>query len=234
MSVNDWFIGCAAFAASLLLHGLLFFNTGSMAGNNERVKPERSVTRVSFRSVAAAQTPPQPQQVMPEQPPEPEVTEAPEPPPEAEPPRPEKRAERARQPEPEPKPPREQQPPPQAPTTAAAQKAPATAEVVKGTVQDPALVELARQEYLRRLMAHIESHKHYPRAARRRGIQGDVAVAFTLHPGGRVDALKTDGAHRVLRAAAGDAVEAAQPLPKPPESLALPWEVSFTMRFTLR
>jgi len=43
-----------------------------------------------------------------------------------------------------------------------------------------------------------------------------------------------EGAQRVLVTAANDALEAARPLPAPPETLPLPWEISFAMRFTLR
>jgi protein TonB len=232
--MNDWAIWSGAIVASLLLHGLLFFNSGSVAGNTEQNKPTRSTTRVSFRSVTAPQTVPQPQQPVPDKPPEPEVTEAPEPPPKPEPPKPEKRAEKARQPEPETKPVREEQIPPPAATTAEAEKAPAAAEAVVGSVTDPALIEQARQEYLRRLMAQIESHKHYPRAARRRGIQGDVEVSFTLKAAGKVEGIAAVGGHRLLNSAASDAVTAAQPFPVPPDSIKLPWPVRFTMRFTLQ
>ncbi len=234
MRINDWAVWSGAIAASLLLHALLFFNTGSTAGNSEQVKPPRSTTRVSFRSVAAPRTVPQPQQPVPDKPPEPEVTEAPEPPPRPEPPKPEKRAEKAHQPEPEAKPARQEQTPPPAATSAEAEKAPVAAEVVQGSVEDPAVIEQAKQEYLRRLMAHIESHKHYPRAARRRGIQGDVNVSFTLKAAGRVEGLTAVGGHRLLSSAASDAVRDAQPLPPPPDLIKLPWPVNFTMRFTLR
>jgi protein TonB len=231
MSVHDRAIAIAALAVSLLLHGLLFYDTGSVAGNVERERVKRTVTRISFRSVAAPQTLPQPPQPDTERPPEPQVTEAVEPPPEPVPPQPEKPAERARQPEPAPP-----QEPPAAPpveSTAAAEKASAAAEAVSGTVQDPALVEQAKQEYLRRLMAHIESHKSYPRAARRRRLEGDIRVSFSLQADGAVAALQAVGGHRLLTGAARQAVERAVPLPMPPESLSLPWEVAFTMRFSL-
>lgn len=230
MKENEWLTWSGAIAASLLLHGLLFFNTGSLAGNSEQVEPKRTATRVSFRSAATAQQA-SPPQSLPEQPPEPEVTESSEPPPE--PPKPENRAEKAREPEPVQKPPEAQTPPPLE-TAAEADKAPAANTDVAGSVDDPAVIEQARQEYLRRLMAHIESYKHYPRTARRRGIQGDVSVNFTLHANGQVTGLLVDGEQKPLVVAANDAVEAAVPMPAPPQTLPLPWEVSFTMRFTLR
>ena len=219
-----------ALALSLLAHALLLFKTGSLAGNQERPQQERHVTRVSFRSAAAAPTPPQAE---PEKPPEEaEVTEVPEPPPKPTPPKEEKRAERARQPEPAPAP--EPPPPtPPVPTSAAVDKVPVISEAVSGTVEDPALIEKARQEYLRRLMAHIEKHKHYPRAARRRRIEGDAGVTFVLQAGGAVGNLSVEGAQDALNEAARRAVEDALPLPEPPSALGLPWPVAFTMRFTL-
>lgn len=233
MKGNDGAIWLGAIAASLLLHGLIFFNTGSLAGNNEQEQAKRHATRVSFRSVAAPQTVPQTVQPVPEKPPEPEVTEAAEPPAKPEPPKQEKRAMKARQPEPREKPVPQHEPPAPAATAAEAEKSPAASEAIAGSVEDPALIEQAKQEYLRRLMAHIESYKHYPRAARRRGIEGEVRISFTLHQAGRVSALVVDGEQRVLVSAARDAVEAAEPMPLPPASMALPWDVSFTMRFTL-
>lgn len=233
MSRRDGLLWTGALAVSLLAHALLFFNTGSLAGNEDQPRPERHTTRVSFRSVTSPPTTPQavPEEITPERP-EPEVTEATEPPPLPSPPKEEKRAERARevapQPQPEPRPAA-----PAAPTSAAADKVPVISEVVNGTVADPALIEKAKQEYLRRLMAHIEKYKHYPRAARRRYLEGDVRVSFTLLAEGRVAELQVDGDEQLLSGAAQRAVEEALPLPVPPATLAMPWPVAFTMRFTL-
>lgn len=234
MSGNDWVIWSGAIGASLLLHGLLFFNSGSLSGNSEENKVKRHTTRVSFRSATAPQTLPLPSQPMPEKPPEPEVTESAEPPPQPEPPKHENRTKKARQPESKTRPVTQQEVPPPVATTAQAEKSPAATEIVAGSVSDPAVIEQAKQEYLRRLMAHIEAYKHYPRAARRRGIEGEVRIRFTLHQAGRVSGLDVDGEQRVLVASAREAVEAAEPMPSPPDSLPMPWEVSFTMRFTLR
>lgn len=233
MKGRDGLLWAGALALSLLVHGLLFFNTGSLAGNQEQRQHERHATRVSFRSAAAPPTTPQavPMEVPPEEP-EPEVTEAPEPPPEPVSPKPEKRAERAREVEAQPSPEPAPQPPP-TPTSAAADKVPVVTEAVSGTVEDPALIEQAKQEYLRRLMAHIEKYKHYPRAARRRRIEGDVHVSFSLQSGGQAGALSVEGGQEILNIAARRAVEEAMPLPEPPPAIGLPWPVAFTMRFSL-
>jgi len=228
MSSRDRGIAAVALAASLLLHGLVLVNTGSKAGNSVRPSPQRTLTRVSFRSVSA----PQPQPEMPDKPPEPEVSEVPEPPPEPEPPKPEKRAEKAHQPEPLREPLR-QPPPPTVATTAEAQKGPAVAEVVKGTVDDPALVKQAKQEYLRRLLGHIESNKYYPAAARRRGLEAMVKISFELLADGRIRKLHITGGHKLLRRAAEEAVERSLPMPRPSVEVTTPLVVNFSMAYQL-
>lgn len=233
MNQRDGLFWGGAVVLSLLVHSLLFFNAGSLAGNQEQQPQERHTTRVSFRSATSPPTTPQalPVEVPPEQP-EPEVTEAPEPPPEPNSAKEEMRAERARELTPQPLS-EPSLPTPVVPTSTAADKVPVSSEAVSGTVANPALIEKAKQEYLRRLMAHIEKYKHYPRAAQRRNIEGDVLVSFTLQAGGKVTSLHVEGTQRVLSGAARRAVEEAMPLPEPPPALGLPWPVAFTMRFSL-
>lgn len=207
MSRFDWSVRSVALVVSLLVHGVFFLTTGSVAGNSEQPTSQRNVTRVSFRSEVAPQNTPLPKPKVPE--------------PKIEPQKKNKRAKKREEPEPMVETPK----PPSTPTAEAK---------VAGTVDDRAFVEKARQKYLRQLMAHIEGYKNYPNAARRRRIEGDVKVAFTLQSGGQVSGMSTGGAHNLLNKAAGDAVIAAQPMPQPPGTLKLPWQVSFTMRFTIK
>lgn len=232
---RDMGLRAVALLVSLLLHGLLFFHMGSHAGNSDTPPPERHTTRVSFRAATAPQTVPQPpqEQELPVTVPEPEVVEASEPAPAVKPKKPSQRAERTHQPDPAPAQPPAAEAMPMEAAAAEAEKAPA-AVATAGTVADPALIEQARQEYLRRLMAHIDSYKQYPRAARRRGIEGDVRVAFTLHAGGTIEGLEVSGDEHLLTQAAEEAMAAALPLPLPPDGVTLPWPLSFTMRFNLR
>jgi protein TonB len=92
----------------------------------------------------------------------------------------------------------------------------------------------AQETYLARLLAHIDSHKFYPRSARRRGQEGDVHVVFYLLQDGGIRALEVSGANRQLREAAQHAVQAALPLPPPPASINLHQQVSFSMQFRLK
>ncbi len=232
MRGQEWAIWAGAAALSLLLHLSLFVDSGSKAGA-EKPSPQKS-THVSFRSVAAPLTAPReaPQEETRE--PEEEVVEAPAPPPKPKPRKKKKVAKKVRQVEP-PKPaPRPQPVIPPAPTTDVAQKPSLPSQQASGTVDDPALLEKAKHEYLRRLMAHIESHKHYPRVARRRGIEGDVAVQFRLLENGDVTDVIIEDGHRVLRKAVEKAVAAAQPMPAPPPSLTLPLVISFSVQFSLQ
>ncbi|MET0065614.1 MAG: TonB family protein [Candidatus Thiodiazotropha sp.] len=90
-----------------------------------------------------------------------------------------------------------------------------------------------REQYLARLLARIEAHKHYPKSARRRNIQGKVQVSFSLSCDGRVTDLSIDGSHSVLRKAANKAIQAAVPLPEVPDPISCPMPVKYAMAYTL-
>lgn len=233
MIKRDALIWGSAIALSILLHLLIFVDRGSVAGVEQ--PKTTATTRVSFRSVAAPPSPPQeaPQPEVTEKPEE-EVVEAPAPPPKPKPKKKKKVAEKVRQPEP-PKPaPTPEPATPPAPSTQSAEKTALPAEASAGSVDDPALLEQTKNEYLRRLMAHIESHKHYPRAARRRGIEGEVAVSLRLLPGGGVADVAVAQGHRILRRAVEQAIDEALPMPEPPQALNVPMDISFSVMFSLR
>ncbi len=228
----------AAFVLSVLLHGSLLISAGSRLGAEApAVKQRQAVTRVSFSSVASPPPEAPPKAV--ERPPEPEPPK-PEPPPKPKPkPKPKPEPKPVPKPAPEPRPvpspppaPAVTEPTPPQPTVA--QAADSVPMPTGQAVDEPALIEQAKNEYLARLIAHIEAQKHYPRAARRRGIEGSVDVAFKLGPGGRMEQLQVNGGQALLQGAAEEAVRAAQPLPEPPSTMALPLEVQFVIAFSLR
>ena len=95
------------------------------------------------------------------------------------------------------------------------------------------VIQRETEQYLSNVMAHIEQHKWYPKAARRRGIEGEVSVRFTLLPDGSAKALIVENGHEMLVAAARKAVEKAIPMPKPPAKIHCPLECEFRMRFSL-
>ncbi len=88
------------------------------------------------------------------------------------------------------------------------------------------------ESYLARLLAHIDSHKFYPRAARRRGQEGDVHVMFYLLQDGGIRALEISGDNRQLCEAAKHAVQAA--LPQLPAPINLHEQVTLSMQFRLK
>ncbi|MDQ7011561.1 MAG: energy transducer TonB [Mariprofundaceae bacterium] len=98
---------------------------------------------------------------------------------------------------------------------------------------DEGVIRQLRQQYLARVMAHIERYKYYPSTARRRRIQGDVRVSFLLLHDGTVRAVKASG-NAVLGRAAQQAVLKAQPLPKPPAGNFCPMHCEFSIRYVLK
>jgi periplasmic protein TonB len=90
-----------------------------------------------------------------------------------------------------------------------------------------------RERYLSELLAHIEANKHYPISARRRRLEGDVGVHFTLLDDGSIREVEVGSGPAVLRAAARRTLERAVPLPRPPQSVESPLPVRYAMRFRL-
>lgn len=96
------------------------------------------------------------------------------------------------------------------------------------------LLAQQREHYLGQLMAHIEKFKFYPRAARRRGIQGDATVSFKLGQMGEVTELIISSDYGILKQAATEAIKSALPLPLPPQGASFSRQFKFNMRYTLK
>ncbi len=95
------------------------------------------------------------------------------------------------------------------------------------------ILQQQREQYLEKLLSHIESFKFYPRAARRRSIEGNVMISFILDDSGNYQQLILDGQRSVLVNATRMALEAAIPLPVPADHLALSRKIKFTMLYSL-
>jgi protein TonB len=95
-------------------------------------------------------------------------------------------------------------------------------------------LERVRQHYLARLAAHLEAHKFYPDAARKRGLEGAVQIAFEVRAGGETGELQLSGGHKMLHQAAAETVRRAMPLPPPPKEVSMPLSVRYGMTFALQ
>jgi TonB family protein len=70
-------------------------------------------------------------------------------------------------------------------------------------------------EYLALILDRLEKNKIYPLSVRKRGIQGDVTVAFIVKPDGTVSDVRLAGPsdHRFLAQAAFETIRSAVPFP---------------------
>ena len=217
-----------AVTISLLLHLIAYSQLTTLKSSPVRKPPASEPTMLSFR---LAPPPPAPrQEVVPE--PKPEPPPPPKPAPQAKPqPRPEP------MPTPMPEPVRreavvEPQPPPKPVELLPEHPQPIMNSVAHPPPAEPDLEEIRRQ-YLADLLRHIEQHKFYPLAARRRGVEGTVQISLRLLADGSIDGLEIGGDHRLLLSAANDAVRSAQPLPEPPAGIVGPLQVQYGMEFRI-
>lgn len=95
------------------------------------------------------------------------------------------------------------------------------------------ILQQKRALYLQKLLNHIESFKFYPRAARRRAIEGDVKISFMLRDDGGYGQLVLNGERSVLINATRMALNAAIPLPTPDHDLELTRQIEFSMAYSL-
>jgi protein TonB len=206
----------AAVSVSLLFHGLLFAGFGGAVSPQSSEPVSQTVTRLSFLAPTPmpAEVPEEPQEA--EEPEKEVVKEVPEKPAELARKVVEKKKEVVKS-RPEVKPMQQ---------TASA-SSDALPQINEG------IIERETERYLSSVIAHIEQHKWYPKVARRRGIEGEVHVRFTLHPDGSVRELTVENGSSVLLTASRQAVERAIPMPKPPATVHCPLPCEFRMRFNL-
>jgi len=100
--------------------------------------------------------------------------------------------------------------------------------------QQQALRQQLKQQYLAQVMQQVEQYKHYPKAARRRGIEGMVQISFIIQSDGSVQNIQLQHGANVLQKAVRKAVSKASPFPAPPNSLSLPIPCYFSMQFRLQ
>ena len=226
--MRDGAIRTAALAVSIGLHAIWLINGGGAPTVAQPLQqPSQTVTRLVF--AAPKPVPEQPAPI-----PEPKSEPIPELEPVVE--KPVKKEIKVAKKKPAPKPvekkaePEPVEEPVVEPPVQAVASAP---EPMQPPAVDEGLLEEIKQRYLAELMAHIEAHKWYPKAARRRGIQGEVQVSFILLPDGSIKDIEVKNGPEVLVAAAGSAVNKALPMPRPPSQVHCPLHCEFSMRFAL-
>jgi protein TonB len=74
---------------------------------------------------------------------------------------------------------------------------------------------MSNAEYLALIMRRLEKNKIYPRSVRKRGIEGDVTVHFTIRRDGTVSDIRLaePSGHRFLGQAAVETIRSASPFP---------------------
>jgi protein TonB len=236
MSRREATAWAAAVVVSVGLHAALFLTGGARLGAPEAPAQESyRATRVTFTSEAPAEAAvPAPASAEPR--PEPPKPEQPRPKPEPKKvrpkPVPKAVSEPAQEAQEEPVTPAE--PSPNESAVEASPSPPPSAAKGAASPNEAQLTEKEKEAYLAKLLAHIERHKRYPRVARRRGLEGRVAVSFLLTGGGQVENLRTEGGYALLGRAAEAAIHESLPLPAPPEGMELPLSIDFGMVFSLR
>jgi len=90
---------------------------------------------------------------------------------------------------------------------------------------------IPQAEYRSQIIELINANKSYPNTARRRGIQGNVDISFTVTNDGSVINLECHGDAKILSRSACDAIKKALPFPAPEKQ---PLQLSFVMDYVLR
>jgi periplasmic protein TonB len=241
-----------AIAVSLVVHGVVFWSYGDQFWRTdwsaESSPLPTIVARLSLPAPADNPTPSTeqfqvstPQVALPKPRPVAPVIPAPMPEPAVVKPKPVAEVSKPVEPEQPPEPeeksdviaPTEQTPtPPQTSSPSAVAVAePASPTTDQSAAEDE---EAALRHYLAALRAAIAAHKSYPAMARRRGIEGNVKVSFTLLADGNVRDIRVTGGPRPLRNAARQAINRAVQLPPPPAGVVSPMPVQYAMNFSLR
>ncbi|NNJ84038.1 MAG: TonB family protein [Gammaproteobacteria bacterium] len=212
-----------AMVVSVLMHGLVLFVVSTdvvIRAKAQERKAEQAI-RVSFSMPRRAIEP----ESEPESEPVAEIKPKPIPKPESKP-----------EPKPRPKPKPKPKPRPESKAAPQVKPPPVTQPTVTQPPSTPAAPDLAvlKAAYVSRLLERIEAHKQYPRAARRRGIQGRIRVSLQVLANGNIKGLRLEGGHKLLRRAARRAIEQALPLPPPPSEFGSRFALAYAMEFKIK
>lgn len=121
------------------------------------------------------------------------------------------------------------------PDVSRTQPDPAAEAHAEQSVAQPSLINREKNHYLKRIAAHLDKYKYYPRSARRRHIEGNVQISFRLQDDGSIADLEIICNQSTLEKAAEKSVYRALPLPTRPDTLLAlnSIDIEYTMRFAL-
>jgi len=94
-------------------------------------------------------------------------------------------------------------------------------------------VKKLRQLYLSRIMRVVETNKNYPYSARRRHIEANIKVSFSVDAKGRLSDIQTTGPSPLLCTVSKAALSSSSPLPPPPKAISTPMRLTFIMQYQL-
>ena len=101
------------------------------------------------------------------------------------------------------------------------------------TIPKPQTDNAQRNRFLAMIRTRIDRAKHYPRIAKKRGIQGNVRVTFTIRQNGTVTDIQIEGP-RVFHTSAKEAVQAAFPVDTTNVPVSFPLEVRLNLHYRIR
>lgn len=90
-----------------------------------------------------------------------------------------------------------------------------------------------KNQFLANIRAKINTHKSYPRIAKKRGMQGSVKVKFTILSSGKVGHISVSGP-KVFHSSARHAVNSAFPVNAANAPISLPKSINITLRYQIR
>lgn len=95
-------------------------------------------------------------------------------------------------------------------------------------------ISAAKKAFFNSLRNTIQNHLRYPSAARRRGMEGEVGIRFTLLSNGNINAVSIQRGEGIFHSAALAAVNAASGVDIPKNLIeSLPLEIELTLEFKL-
>lgn len=96
------------------------------------------------------------------------------------------------------------------------------------------MMKAKRELFIAELIKRINSNKSYPRSARRRAIEGNIKVEFTITADGRVRDIKIISGHDIFKKSAIEAIENSFPVEIPKDIFHFPKKFKVDIVYILK